>query len=226
MKRCVFTAMCCSILVVLAIAGVPAATAGRRPVATPVGAATNCPVTHPNGSTPPGQLPSSLHDGNGKLWTDLWPAGMALVPRQDVRSDGSMEVKFPWWRGSGVRWPLTITGRRLDAPAPPATAYLPGGYEAMNFQASGVIFPSAGCWEVTGQAVGAKLTFVTLVITVAYEPGVCATPSATSQAADGNALSGRTAAKAAAVPVASHGVARQSRFTEGATSASFSTAQQ
>lgn len=73
-------------------------------------------------------------------------------------------MKFFWWRGEGVRAPLTIEGRRLDAPAPALRAEIPEGYGLTGFQSSALLFPSEGCWEVTGEAGGARLTFVTLVV--------------------------------------------------------------
>jgi hypothetical protein len=63
-----------------------------------------------------------------------------------------------------VRGQLEITGHRLDGPAPPLTASVPEGYGESGFQASGVTFPTAGCWEVTGRVGDATLTFVTLVV--------------------------------------------------------------
>ena len=59
---------------------------------------------------------------------------------------------------------LTITGRRLDAPAPPLRADVPDGYGEDGFQATGVAFPTEGCWEVSGSVGGSTLTFVTFVI--------------------------------------------------------------
>jgi hypothetical protein len=70
-------------------------------------------------------------------------------------------VKFGWWRGEAGA--LRIEGRRLDAPAPLA-ARIPEGYGDAGFQASGILFPTQGCWEVTGRVGGASLTFVTLVL--------------------------------------------------------------
>jgi hypothetical protein len=71
-------------------------------------------------------------------------------------------MKFGWWRAlPGPK--LTIEGRRLDAEAPPLRASIPDGYGA-QFQATGIIFPTPGCWEVTGRAGGASLTFVTRVV--------------------------------------------------------------
>jgi hypothetical protein len=73
-------------------------------------------------------------------------------------------MKFLWWRG--VRGKLTIQGQRLDAPAPPLRADIPGGYGDTGFQATGLIFPTEGCWEVTGKVGESSLTFVTRVVKV------------------------------------------------------------
>jgi hypothetical protein len=76
-------------------------------------------------------------------------------------------MKFPWWRGPGVVGALAITGRRLgpqaDKSAPPLQAEIPQGYGETGFQASALVFPTEGCWEVTGRAGEAALTFVTWV---------------------------------------------------------------
>ena len=63
---------------------------------------------------------------------------------------------------------LTITGRRLDARASPLKSYIPVGYGHTGFQASGVTFPSEGCWQVTGKVDHTSLTFVNLVVTAAH----------------------------------------------------------
>jgi hypothetical protein len=59
---------------------------------------------------------------------------------------------------------LDNRGRSLDEPASSVTAQIPSGYGATGFQASQIIFPADGCWEVTGRAGVASLTFVVLVI--------------------------------------------------------------
>lgn len=124
-----------------------------------------CPVTAPNGSTPPGEQPSPDQHGNGQIWTGLWPEGKVVFepggPGQ-ILPDGSLTMKWWWWRG--IEGQLTIEGRRLDASAPPLQADIPEGYGEIGFQAAGLIFPSAGCWEVTGRVGEAELTFVTLVV--------------------------------------------------------------
>ena len=127
-----------------------------------------CPVTVPNGSTPPGEQPSFDHHGNGTLWTALWPDGKVLMDPSHVQPDGSLEMKFLWWRD--VYGKLSIEGQRLDAPAPPLQVIIPEGYGETGLQASSLLFPSAGCWQVTGKAGNAPLTFVTLVVNVPQYP--------------------------------------------------------
>ena len=145
-----------------------APTPGHAGAATPAAPArpASCPVTRPNGSTPPGEQPSPTHHGNGALWTVLPRDGMARIRAQDVQPDGALGMKFPWWRGTPGY--LAVAGRRLDAPAPPLRAEIPAGYFASGFPASELLVPTEGCWEVTGRVGGegreASLTFVVQVI--------------------------------------------------------------
>jgi hypothetical protein len=69
-------------------------------------------------------------------------------------------MKFPWDRG--VRGHLQITGRRIDIDAPPLRAQL-SDYGLTGFQPSTLVFPTEGCWEVTGRVGRSSLTFVTNV---------------------------------------------------------------
>ena len=124
--------------------------------------AANCAVTLPNGDSPPGHRSRSSH-GNGRLWVVLWwPQGIIRARENDVQPDGSLAIKFPWTRGVAGR--LTITGRRLDADAPPVRAWIPEGYGPRGFQSTAVIFPTVGCWEVTGHVGDASLTVVVKVV--------------------------------------------------------------
>jgi hypothetical protein len=90
--------------------------------------------------------------GNGKLWVGGLGAD-GVVDRLDW--------KFGWWRE--VPGQLRITGQRLDASAASLQSDVPSGYGRTGFQASGVVFPTEGCWQVTGQVGGVSLSFVTLV---------------------------------------------------------------
>ncbi len=128
--------------------------------------AKSCPVTKP------GKAPADIGDrlfgasvafGNKDLWVGgLGADGVIVADSQLVESDGSIGWKLGWWRIVPGR--LTITGRRLDAPAAAPRASVPDGYGSGGFQASGVSFPTEGCWEVTGSAGGSELTFVTFVL--------------------------------------------------------------
>lgn len=124
-----------------------------------------CPVTQPNGSTPPGERASPGHHGNGYLWTGLYPNGVVTFSRDgpgSINPDGSLVMKFGWWRGASG--PLVIEGSRLDGEAPPLRAEIPDGYGPSGFQVTGLIFGSPGCWEVTGHVGDHSLTFVTYVV--------------------------------------------------------------
>jgi len=129
--------------------------------------ARNCPVTigHPIPPTTPWRdrlfgWPAAY--GNGSLWVgSLWPHGVVIITPDQINPDGSMGMKFGWWRSTTGF--LTITGRRLDAPAPPLSAQA-SDYGLTGFNASGVTFPTEGCWQVTGKVGPVTLTFVTFVI--------------------------------------------------------------
>lgn len=140
----------------------------RPPPAPPAPAAATCPVTRPNGDVPPdlGNPAFAGGYGNDALWTNVWmwdEAPRIPVLTEHVLPDGSLgQIKWAWYRYAPGR--LTIEGRRLDAPAPPLRAWIPDGYGDRGFQVSGLIFPTAGCWKVTGRVGDASLTFVTLVL--------------------------------------------------------------
>ena len=147
------------------IAVAPSTTATHLPQPVALADARQCRVTRPNGATPPGVgAQAGVNHGNTKLWTAMWPGGVIKADPDYVDKDGSIHMKFGWWRG--VSGQLSIQGRRLDGPAPPLRAEVPDGYGERGFQASGVIFPTEGCWEITGQVGAARLTFVNFVIRV------------------------------------------------------------
>jgi hypothetical protein len=124
-----------------------------------VAAVDPCPITRPNESVPPGSTFGAEFHGNGALWVGLWSSNVVVW---QLEPDGSVEAKFGWWREE--RGKLRIEGRRLDAAAPPLTAHIPEGYGEAGFQATGIKFPTEGCWEVTGSVGNASLTFVTRVL--------------------------------------------------------------
>jgi hypothetical protein len=125
----------------------------------------SCPVTSPDDT--PSRL--GFNYGNDAIRVALWPDGRLIAGRlpdgsshAEVGPDGSIDAKLGWWRASAGR--LRIEGERLDATAPPLGADVPEGY-GKGFQASGLIFPTAGCWRVVGAVGKSRLTFVVLVVT-------------------------------------------------------------
>lgn len=111
----------------------------------------SCPVTIP---------PTTSHR-NDYLEVILHPQGRIAFRRGGPGyffPDGSLGMKFGWERY--VRGKLVISGRRLDAEGPPVRADIPDGYGSIGFQPAIIIFPSPGCWEVTGSVGAGKLTFV------------------------------------------------------------------
>jgi len=131
-------------------------------------AATTCTVTLPNGSSPPGVGSDHQWYGNDKLRVGLyWPNGTVVFRPGGpgfVLRNGSLAMKFGWWRG--VNGKLSINGKRLDAPAPPLQAWIPEGYSDSGFEATEIIFPTPGCWQVTGTVGQSSLSFVTRVVQI------------------------------------------------------------
>ena len=134
-----------------------------------------CNVTQPNqwklpiervtSGTRPGAPMEQSALGNGRLWVLLPTDGVVVFEpgsSGEINEDGSMAMKFPWWRAVPGA-PLVIEGHRLDGVAPPLRSHVPSGYDWL-FQATALIFPTEGCWEVTGTVAGAKLTFVVQVV--------------------------------------------------------------
>jgi hypothetical protein len=48
-------------------------------------------------------------------------------------------------------------------------AHIPSGYSG-SFQATRLVFPTPGCWEVTGRVGEASLTFVVVVVKIGEGP--------------------------------------------------------
>jgi hypothetical protein len=84
-----------------------------------------------------------------------------------VDSDGALGIKVLWTRK--VRGQLQVGGKRLDGHAPPARAYISDHGET-GIQPSYLLFPTPGCWQITGQVGEGSLTFVVLVEKVGDGP--------------------------------------------------------
>jgi hypothetical protein len=121
----------------------------------------DCPVTEPLWvlapddsavSNPPAYAYYFVNDDRS-IWASAWWAGVEAMSQW---SQGK-GIKVGWFRPEGTE--LVITGQRLDAQAPPLEAHVPCCYPT-RFQATGLNFPTAGCWEVTAKAEDSVLSFV------------------------------------------------------------------
>jgi len=125
--------------------------------------ARTCPVTLGNESVPPGATDWEREDsyGNGKLWTLFWPYNVVVADAGYVEKDGSIGMKWPWWRG--VRGTLKIEGRRLDGKATPIRADISPDYGHYGPAERHLLLNRRvlGSNREVGEA---SLTFVTLVV--------------------------------------------------------------
>ena len=118
-----------------------------------------CPVTVVNGGK------GGIY-GNDALDVVLWlqskfvfmPGGAGFVD-----SDGALGIKLGWERKK--RGLLEIGGRRLDGEARSVRAYI-YDYGDIGFQPIYLVFPTPGCWEVTGSVGDERLTFVVFIAKV------------------------------------------------------------
>ena len=140
----------------------------------------SCSVTAPNGVVAGQAARDDGSFGNAMLSVGpfgLWPNGTVIFKPGGpgfVTRDGALGMKFGWTRGARGR--LKISGHRLDGEAPSLRSDVPccyGENGETGFQATYLVFPTPGCWEVNAQ-VGdqedARLTFVTKVVKVAEGP--------------------------------------------------------
>ena len=138
----------------------------------------SCPVTLPNDKRPtpdPGiRWPPTrrgIGNENATLFTGVGP--IVFTPNgAGVRNpDGSLGIKHAWYRT--IRGDVVIAGHRLDAPAPPLPVVVlrgpEDGYGETGFHTGGLLFPSEGCWEVTGSVGIESLTFVALVVSLNFD---------------------------------------------------------
>lgn len=143
-----------------------------------------CPVSAPSAVrfTPPAPMPTEPGDswgvplgrnliwfGNENLWTMLpadgtWRSLWTGTPEKP--GEFAYANKLPWFHASvsAESGPLTITGRRLDGPAPSfrenewidSFGRTPAGIEGMM---GGIEIPAYGCWQVTGHFGGQDTVF-------------------------------------------------------------------
>jgi hypothetical protein len=131
--------------------------------ADPQGDRSTCNVTTPSGSFATDKLRTSV-PSDGTI--TFAPGGPGFIT-----SDGALGMKFGWERR--VAGKLRVTGIRLDGDAPPLRVHAPDGYGLIGFQASYLIFPTPGCWQVDAQVgdhTDSAITFVTRVVKIGAGP--------------------------------------------------------
>jgi hypothetical protein len=137
-----------------------------------------CDVTVPNGVVAGSSERDQSSYGNAALSVGpfgLWSSGTVIFKPGGagfLTPDGALVMKFGWTRG--VPGKLNVTGRRLDGDAGPLRLSANNGYGDVGFQASYLIFPTPGCWEVSarvGEREDSRITFITRVVKIGEGPG-------------------------------------------------------
>ena len=149
----------------------------------------SCPVTvaapMPFLPPPPYELEADTKAfwiGTDKLWTVLRKTGVWYWAPHEPGHENEVQplTMKTFWGSVDFDWKteypplLKVTGRRLDGDAPPlltlrATNAFPGPAAAMLV---GVYVPTSGCWEITGEYKGEKLSFVVWLEPVKKAKGV------------------------------------------------------
>jgi hypothetical protein len=152
----------------------PPANSTRQTREVPSSLPGTCHVTQPPAQAflPPPPYPSQ-HSSDGfwfgseKLWLQLRKDGIWHL--QPNGPDAGFGEKVQWWR-KGYEWrtdmpsKLKIVGERIDSPASPLSSHSnASGTTGHSFIMSGLDFPTLGCWQITADYAGDKLTFVVWV---------------------------------------------------------------
>lgn len=142
------------------------ADAGESPVSKAQSALSRiCPVTEPEWLLAPDDAAVQGPPAYGyyyvnedhTIWASAW---WSKTGEAAYHLRAGQDSKMGWFRPAGAD--LQITGERLDGQAPPLEADVPCCYPT-RFQATGLYFPTEGCWEVTATAAGSSLAFVVRV---------------------------------------------------------------
>src|SRR5713101_4132241 len=131
-----------------------------------------CPVTkasdHP--FIPPWPYPKEPYPGGSwfgtdRLWISLPEDGTWRGLGHYTPTDPSFRQKMQWWRQgydyhTEPKPKLKLTGKRLDAQAPPLTAEANNVVGRLPSMMVGINIPTLGCWEITGHYEDDALTFI------------------------------------------------------------------
>ena len=130
---------------------------------TAMNTADSCLATEPAWAKPPED--SAVQDSPAygyyfvneasSMWASAW-----WTKQEENYLRAGEDIKVGWFRPAGAD--LEITGQRLDGKAPALETHIPCCYPT-RFQATGLVFPTDGCWEVIARAEDRELSFVVWV---------------------------------------------------------------
>jgi hypothetical protein len=123
---------------------------------------TACAVTYPKGGVSGNDSLAAVLPRNGTFI--FKPGGPGFID-----TDGAVGIKVGWdLRQKGT---LLVVGRRLDSISAPARAYIPRSYDNyVGGMSLFLVFPTPGCWEVTGSVGKDSLTFIVRVEKIGEGP--------------------------------------------------------
>lgn len=127
----------------------------------------DCDVTEANGEEPPAETGDHWY-GSGapeaSLWVQLPTQPIVPTPHFEPSYEGGHGIKTPFWRGEGSG-PITLTGDRLDEPSDlePTIDAAWDGYPVPGFIATGIWYPTYGCWKLTATDGNDAITWTVLV---------------------------------------------------------------
>jgi hypothetical protein len=123
-----------------------------------------CPVTEPVWAKPPEDTAVSGPPEYGYYFVNedrsIWASAWWTDQEEYNLFAGEEGIKLGWFRPAGAD--LVIIGRRLDGESPPLEAHAPCCYPT-RFQASGLVFPTPGCWEISATAGERDMDFIVRV---------------------------------------------------------------
>jgi hypothetical protein len=137
-------------------------------------ATATCHVTLPNGIAAGASDSPARSHGNALLSVGLSADGTTIFRPGGagfVTPEGFLGMKFLWQRATSGT--LHVSGRRVDGPASPLLIETSSNDGGNEFQPSYLIFPTAGCWEVTAQLDSredSSISFTTNVVKIGDGP--------------------------------------------------------
>ncbi len=150
-----------TLLLCIILSGCTAIGTIDKSISTPTLPQTVCPVTKPEWVKPPEDSAVEGTPDYGyyyvnedrSIWASAWWTGQ----EEEYLRANEEGLKVGWFRPAGAT--LEIEGQRIDAQAPPLDAHAPCCYPT-RFQATGLVFPTEGCWQVNARATNSELSFI------------------------------------------------------------------